>query len=55
MKCDAASEVAKRKRDRAKFLAFLLAGVASRPAGLMDSAYFSRLRAKLPAQEKVGS
>ena len=40
-------ELIRRDRDREQFRQYLLDGVASKPAGRMDAAYFSSLRAQI--------
>lgn len=40
-------ELIRRDRDREQFRQYLLDGVASKPAGAMDAAYFTRLRTQV--------
>lgn len=40
-------ELIRRDRDRVQFRQYLLDGVASKPAGTMDAAYFAALRKKV--------
>ena len=40
-------ELIRRDRDREQFRQYLLDGVTSKPAGIMDAAYFSDLRAQI--------
>jgi antitoxin ParD1/3/4 len=45
-------ELIRRDRDRTKFRQYLLEGVAAKPAGRMDAAYFDSLRKKLKGAGK---
>ena len=40
-------ELIRRDRDRVQFRQYLLEGIAAKPAGRMDKAYFAELRRRL--------
>ncbi len=43
-------ELIRRDRDRERFRQYLLDGIASKPAGRMDAAYFADLRKQVAAK-----